>query len=496
VFEAAETGRRLSKAEFKRREPELHTRLLEAQRRLAGSDVPVFLIIAGVEGSGRGQVVNRLSEWLDARGLRTFAFWDESDEERERPFFWRFWRVMPARGTIGLFLGSWYTRPIIDRVFRKSTKNEFHRDLQRVRDLERMLHADHALVIKFWLHISREVQRQRLEGEARHGRGSGWRYGPFAHRFAKRYPRFLQVSEQVIRETDTGECPWYVIDAEDRRYRDYTIGTLLENAIRSRLDGEQAAVAASDARGVTRPDVTGSEGTTVLAKVDLSRSLTPQRYQRRLKQEQQRLNGLVWRAWEKRRNVVAMFEGWDAAGKGGAIRRLTAAVDARLYHVISVAAPTDEEKAHHYLWRFWRHIPRAGHFTIYDRSWYGRVLVERVEGFAAQHEWMRAYQEINDFEEQLVEHGVILLKFWIHISRDEQLRRFREREQVAWKKHKITDEDWRNREKWNDYEAAVNDMVLRTSTAYAPWTLIAGDDKRFARVQVLETVCNCLEAAL
>jgi polyphosphate kinase 2 (PPK2 family) len=186
----------------------------------------------------------------------------------------------------------------------------------------------------------------------------------------------------------------------------------------------------------------------------------------------------------------------DAGGKGGAIRRITNAIDARLYQTIPIAAPTDEEKDHHYLWRFWRHIPRSGRVTVYDRSWYGRVLVERVEGFATEAEWKRAYLEINEFEEQLVESGIILFKFWMHIGQDEQLRRFKAREEVPYKQHKITDEDWRNREKWDQYKAAVNEMVIRTSTEYAPWELIPGNDKPYARIAVLQTICGGLRKAL
>ena len=198
----------------------------------------------------------------------------------------------------------------------------------------------------------------------------------------------------------------------------------------------------------------------------------------------------------QRRSATLVFEGWDAAGKGGAVRRVVQAMDAREYRIIPVSAPTDEEKAHHYLWRFWRHLPRLGGTTVYDRSWYGRVLVERVEGFASRAEWMRAYQEINDFEEQLVDFGIVLIKFWLHISNEEQLRRFREREEMPWKRHKITPEDYRNREKWAEYELAANDMIGRTSTEYAPWTLVEGNDKRFARVKVLETVVERLAADL
>jgi polyphosphate kinase 2 (PPK2 family) len=230
--------------------------------------------------------------------------------------------------------------------------------------------------------------------------------------------------------------------------------------------------------------------------VDLNQCLTDRRYEKLLEKYQGQLTRLTWAANQKKISTVALFEGWDAAGKGSAIRRVTAAVDPRLYRIVPVAAPTDEERAHHYFWRFWRHLPRAGRMTIFDRSWYGRVLVERVEGFARPDEWKRAYLEINDFEEQLVEHGVVMAKFWVHISKEEQLRRFQERRTIQHKRYKITDEDWRNRKKWDDYKSAINEMVAHTSTEFGPWTLVAGNDKKFARIQILKTFCQNLERAL
>jgi len=495
MFEAAEVGRKIAKSEFKRREPELHTRLLDAQRALRETDIPVIVVISGVEGAGKGALVNRLNEWLDSRGMQTFAFWDESDEERERPFFWRFWRTLPERGTIALMFGSWYTRPIINRVFGKIDPSAYEKDLTRIAEFERMLTKDKALVFKIWCHMSKKAQRKRLARESGHALRD-WKLSPLARRYSKHYDAFARVSEQAIRATDTGECPWHIVEAEDPRYLHLTVGMKLLDALNHRLTREASVSAAPDERAVTRRVGTGDETRTVLEQVDLGRRLSDKRYRRQLAEYQRELNGLVWKARKKGIDTVALFEGWDAGGKGGAIRRTTAAMDARLFRVISVAAPTDEEKAHHYLWRFWRHLPRAGHVTIYDRSWYGRVLVERVEGFAPESDWMRAYQEINDFEQQLCEHGAVLLKFWIHIDKDEQLRRFKERERIPWKMHKITDEDWRNREKWDAYEAAVNDMVMRTSTEYAPWTLIPGNDKKFARVEVLKTFRRGLKAAL
>ena len=234
----------------------------------------------------------------------------------------------------------------------------------------------------------------------------------------------------------------------------------------------------------------------MLDSVRIDRTVSEADYRKRLAKYQDRLYRLSWKAHNTGRSVVAIFEGWDAAGKGGAIRRLTAAMDARLYNVISVAAPTDEEKAQHYLWRFWRQVPRNGYVTIYDRSWYGRVLVERVEGFASLDEWSRAYREINDFEEQLHRHGIILAKFWVHITPEEQLRRFKEREITPWKQHKITEEDWRNRQRWGDYAQTITDMVEKTSTTYAPWTLVPGNDKKVSRLEIIKTLCGRLEKAL
>ena len=239
-----------------------------------------------------------------------------------------------------------------------------------------------------------------------------------------------------------------------------------------------------------------TEQPTVLDSVDLTQRLGRARYKDRLDKLQDRLQDLGWQAYLEKRSVVALFEGWDAAGKGSAIRRVTRAIDPRLFRLVQIAAPTDEERAHHYLWRFWRQLQRDGRCTFFDRSWYGRVLVERVEGFASPAEWRRAYGEINQFEEQLADHGIIVMKFWLHISPEEQERRFRLREQTPHKQHKLTEDDWRNRDRWHDYEIAVDQMVSHTSTRNAPWTLVSGNDKRYARVQILETFCETIEEAL
>lgn len=491
MFEAAELGRKISKAEFDKIEPELHTSLLTIQRELMQTNITVVVIVSGVEGAGKGEVVNRLNKWLDTRGISTNAFWDESDEERERPAYWRFWRRLPPRGTIGIMFGSWYTRPIIDFVFRRIDATEYEKRLQRISKFEHMLSQDGALIIKFWFHMSAKDQRKQLEKE-----NKDKKYSPLLKKFSKRYKQFSQASEHAIRATDQGVSPWHVVEATDRRYRDATVGRILHDALLIRLKQRKAEGNNKTVGNEGKLVATTANDLTVLSGVDTGRTITDKAYDKQLKKYQNKFYQLSWQAKQEKRSSIAMFEGWDASGKGGGIRRMTASMDARLYKTISVAAPTDEEQAQHYLWRFWRHIPRAGYVTIYDRSWYGRVLVERVEGFAKEHEWQRAFQEINDFEEQLFEHGIILSKFWIHITKDEQLRRFKEREKTPWKAHKITDEDWRNREKWEAYEHAIDDMVTHTSTEYAPWTLVPGNDKRVARVEILKAACERLEEGL
>ena len=489
MFETAELGHRVSKEEFAEAELELRGKLLEVQRRLREADFQTIVIVSGVEAAGKSEVVNRLHEWLDARGLTTAAFWDESDEERERPPYWRFWRRMPPRGSIGILFGSWYTQPVVDRAYKKTKLAQLEAELNRINELERMLTDDGAIVVKLWFHLSKKAQKKRLKkiAEGQHRR----KLTTWEKQFSAMYDAFLKVTEFAVRHTDTGNAPWHVIDSEDKRYRDLMAGRILLAALEQRL------AQGPKTKSAPRPSIPEPGGrVTVLDRVDLTTTIDPVEYEERLAAGQTRLNALVMKARKERRSVVAMFEGWDAAGKGGAIRRVTAAIDARLFRVISVAAPTDEERAQHYLWRFWRHLPRAGYVTIYDRSWYGRVLVERVEGFAGPDEWGRAYQEINDFERQLTDHGIVLAKFWLHVSPEEQLRRFEERGKIEHKKHKITDEDWRNREKWPKYEEAVDEMVARCSTAFAPWTLVPANSKYLARLTVVETLADRIEKAL
>lgn len=489
MFEAAELGHEISKADYEKEVPVLRAGLLQAQRDLLDAKIPLILIVSGADGAGKSETVNRLHEWFDPRGLETNVFGPLTDEERDRPDYWRFWLSLPARGRVGMFFGSWYTDPIIRRTYRQSGGSEFDRSLSRIEFFEQQLAQDGAIIVKLWLHLSKKAQKKRLT-RLEKDRKTRWRVNPIDWKHFKLYDRFVRFSEEALQRTDTGYAPWTVIEATDDRYREITVGKTVLEAIQRRLATRKTPEAPA------KPSTAPSDIVSVLDRVDLKKTLTAKDYDSRLARLQGKLNRLSRAAWEKKVSSVLVFEGWDAAGKGGTVRRLTSAMDARLYRVVPIAAPTDEERAHQYLWRFWRHIPRAGRVTIFDRSWYGRVLVERVEGFAREDEWKRAFQEINEFEDQLVDHGMMVTKFWVHISKDEQLRRFKERQKTEFKQYKITDEDWRNRKQWDAYEEAINEMVVRTSTRGAPWVIVSGNDKRHARIQVLETVCRRLEKVL
>jgi polyphosphate:AMP phosphotransferase len=516
VFRTAELGQKVSKSEFNQREPLLRQALLEAQANLrVNSDFPVIILFAGVDGAGKGDTVNMLNEWMDPRWLITKAYDEPSDEERDRPEYWRFWRDLPPKGHIGLFLSSWYSQPILRRVHEKDDQAIFDDRLDRILAFEKALADDGALILKFWMHLSRDEQKRRLKKLEKDSLTS-WRVTQQDWDHWHIYDRFESAAERTIMRTSTGTGPWTIVEGVDSSFRSLTVGGIIldeinrhiENVHKKKLlleaqrkidamEKQQAAAGTSTGEGDESAGVIAPlSGTTLLSNLDMSLHLSKLEYKKQLKQCQARLNQLHRKALKKKLSTILLFEGPDAAGKGGAIRRVTAALDARHYRVLPIAAPTDEERAQHYLWRFWRHLARAGRINIFDRSWYGRVLVERVEGFASEAEWKRAFAEINEFEEELTDHRILLLKYWVHISKDEQLARFKLREETPHKRWKLTEEDWRNRERWDDYEWAVNDIVEHTSTHSAPWVLIEGNDKRFSRIKVISTFCDALEAML
>ncbi len=495
MFESAEVGHRIDEKTYAAALPALRESLLDAQWALQSTKAfPVIVVIAGVDGAGKGETVNVLNEWMDPRHIRTVAFDLPTEEEAQRPRMWRYWQALPARGQIGLLFGSWYTQPIVDRVYRRAKKAALALEIDRINRFEQMLADDGALILKFWFHLSKTAQRARLEEIDRDPRRT-WRVTRADWRQFEHYDRFYATSEHVLRETSTGQAPWLVVEGGDERYRHLTVGTLLLDAMQKRLAAAKRQRKPPAATS-TPPLVAPLDALTVLTRLDLSRKLGDRRYERELERWQGELNRLSRSKGFEKRAIVVAFEGMDAAGKGGAIRRVTRALDARQYRVVPIGAPNEEERAFPYLWRFWRHLPRRGRMTIYDRSWYGRVLVERIEGFCAEADWMRAYGEINEFEEELVDGGGLICKYWLQISPEEQLRRFEERERTGFKRYKITDEDWRNRDKWGLYQQAAADMIERTSTRLAPWLLVEAEDKNWARIEVLKTLVERLREEL
>lgn len=494
MFEAAELGHRVSKAEYARAEPVLREALLNAQFALRESrPFSVVILSAGIDGAGRREAVNLLNAWMDPRFIGVHGMGNPSDEEAERPPMWRFWRRLPARGEIGIFLGTWYTPFLLDRVYGRIGEARYHEAIEQIEHFERMLCDEGVLLVKFWFHLSKDRQRKRLK-DLEADPKTRWRVTEQDWRNFSRYDAFREASEQAIRMTSRAHAPWIIIDGSDARYRSLAMGRALLEAMERRL--AETSKSTPDLPYQAMSWSAGLDNRHILNALDLGQRLKRSAYLKQLETLQGRLNLLTRHKDFHRLAVVILFEGNDAAGKGGAIRRITGGLDARQYHVIPIATPSDEERAHPYLWRFWRHLPRRGHFSIFDRSWYGRVLVERVEGYCKEADWQRAYGEINDFEEQMESHRIVVVKFWLAISQDEQLLRFKAREGTKFKRYKITADDWRNRERWDDYAEAVCDMVERTGTTHAPWILVEANDKYFARIKVLTTLCERIEAAL
>jgi polyphosphate:AMP phosphotransferase len=489
MFDSAELGHKLSKEAFAEQEPQLRDDLLAVQTEvLKDPKFSTVIVIAGVDGAGKGDTANLLSEWFDPRYVTTHAL-GAPGEHTTRPPLYSAWNALPAKGRLAVFVGSWYTRPMYDRLDHTIDKGEFDERMLDIRNFESMLTSEDVLVIKFWLHLSKKAQRKRFETLEEEPL-TRWRVTKEDWARHAEYLRFRRVAEQTIRSTSTADAPWTIVEAADREYRALTVGKTILETMKARQ--AQADRPRPDASRVP-PRPPAIDKLNVLDALDMTKTIGKEEYDVELERLQGRLN-LLFRAKEMRnRSVVAMFEGADAAGKGGAIRRITAALDARLYRVVPIAAPTPDDKAHPYLWRFWRNVPAHGQITIFDRSWYGRVLVERVEKYCSEDDWRRAYGEINDFEDQLVESGIIVVKYWLEITEDEQLKRFEEREKTPFKRYKIGPDDWRNRAKSSAYRDAVNEMVERTSTERSPWTLVESNDKRYARLKILATLCDRIE---
>jgi polyphosphate:AMP phosphotransferase len=482
---------KVKKKEFKALEPDLRRELVDLQQQLRGSNTSVMVVFAGVDGAGKHEMVNTLNAWMDPRGIVTHAYGRNDESAKERPAYWPYWRDLPANGQIGLFLSAWYSNPLLARVRRNLSPEQFSQQLDQIQAFERTLADNGVLLLKVWMHLDKKAQRKRLE-KLTASPETAWQVKPGAWDNWGMYDRFMEFSNEIIERSVNASTPWLLVNGKHRYTRQLTVAHALRDTLRERLENPPKSKGLADSTWTKK--MRPSRGS--LRGMDLSKDLSKPVYKKRLKKAQRRLYQLQHQAQVAGLSTVLVFEGQDAAGKGGAIRRLVQGLDAQQYQVIPIAAPTKIELAHHYLWRFWQHIPRKGRVTIFDRSWYGRVLVERVEGFAGNAEWQRAYQEINEFEQQLVNHQTVLCKFWIQIDKDMQLARFEERQNTPYKEWKITDEDWRNRERWDAYDAAVDDMITLTHQRHAPWILVEGNHKNWARIKVLETVCKHLEKAL
>ncbi|MFQ5550495.1 MAG: polyphosphate:AMP phosphotransferase, partial [Gemmatimonadales bacterium] len=464
-FEVHKLTESLGETEFAERERTVRQALLETQSDLLDAGGRVVILFGGVDGAGKEESANLLSEWLDPRLIHTHAFADPEPEALVRPYYWRFWTALPPAGQISVMLSAWYHDPLLDGVYHSEIADESQ--IRHINQFEQMLTDDGVLLLKFWMHLGKEEQREQLEQLERDPL-QRWRTSGTAWRNWARYDDFVSVARELIVETDRDRARWRIIDGSNQAYRSLAVAEIVQQTIAAHLEGDSS----EPSRRVSSRDLpspfSDSDEDDPRASLDYNTRLPKKTYRRRLSESQARLNGLYRRLSDAGRSLILVFEGWDAAGKGGTIRRVTHALNAQDYDVIQIAAPTAEEKGHHYLWRFWRRIPRDGKVTIFDRSWYGRILVERVEGFASEQEWQRAFGEINYFEEELVRHGIVLGKVWLDITAQEQQARFEARADSPFKRWKLTEEDWRNRAKWDEYEAAVSDMLRHTSNPFAP----------------------------
>ncbi len=476
----------------KKETEELRARLSALQQEVRRKKLPVVILFEGWGAAGKGSLISDLILNFDPRGCKVYSFTAPTSAERREPVLWRYWRALPPKGQIAVLDRSWYTDVSTERVEKDLDDAETARRIGDVNILERQLADGGYLILKFFLHISQKEQKKRFEKLAA-DKDTAWRVTEQDWRRNRRYEKYFEAFDRMLDDTDTPCAPWHVVSGMDRKAASLEVFRITVREIERALAGGPAgrpgaeAVSAGGFPLVPMPK---------LSEIQLCHSLGGDDYRRELDGRQALLGELHNRLYRKKVPVVLVFEGWDAAGKGGCIRRVARALDPRGYAVVPVAAPTPDEAARHYLWRFWVSLPRSGHIAVFDRSWYGRVLVERVEGFCTRDEWGRAYREINEFERQLCDWGAVVIKFWLQIDRDEQLRRFQDRQRTPEKRWKITEEDWRNRAKWDQYEVCADEMLKRTSTEYAPWHIVESQDKKYGRVETLRVITETLKKRL
>ena len=481
----------LQKAEegvdYKAKAKELQDRLSALQIQMKEKKLPAIIVFEGWGASGKGTLIAGTIKLLDPRFFKVTSTLPANEAERRYPLMKRFFEGIPEYGKLSVMDRSWYRELAAAKIEQGISRKEYERRIDSVNTFERQLTDDGYLIVKLFLHISKDEQKKRFDKLGESG-ATKWRVTDKDRYQNKHYDEYLEKFEDMLEKTDTAYAPWNVIDAEDKQYARYRLFEILVENISAALEADTVYPAESDVS-----ELFDMKPMPKLSEVVLTdKTVSEEEYSKRLKEDQKELAKLHGKLYKLKIPVVIAFEGWDAAGKGGAIKRVGAALDPRGYEAVPVAAPDAREKARHYLWRFWINLPKDGHVTIFDRSWYGRVMVERLEGFTPPERCAMAYREINEFEKELSECGVVVMKFWVQIDKDEQLKRFNDRMNTPEKRWKITDEDWRNRGKWDQYEGAIDEMIQKTSTEYAPWVIVEGNDKKYARLKVLETVIERL----
>ena len=493
MLEKLDLTKKMDKEEYKEKMEVLEVRIGKLQRECKELGIPVMIAFEGYGASGKGVQIGKLIQALDPRGFEVYAVKTETEEERMHPFMWRFWTKMPANGRIAIYDSSWYRKVLVDRFDKRTKKKELPAAYDSICSFEKQLTDGGMVLIKIFLAIDKKEQKKRFR-KLMDSEDTAWRVSEGDLKRNKEFEKYEQMNEEMLVRTDTDYAPWNIVEATDRRFATAKIYSIIIETLSKKIKEVQKAKESAE-----REPLEKTKGTLVdniLAQADLTKTVTREEYKERIEKLQDKIEKLHGELYRRRIPVVLGFEGWDAGGKGGAVKRLTAKMDPRGFVVHPTASPNDIERAHHYLWRFWTAMPKAGHVAIFDRTWYGRVMVERIEGFCTKDEWQRAYKEINDMERDLTNAGAIVLKFWMQIDKDEQERRFKARQENPEKQWKITDEDWRNREKWDQYEVAVNEMLMKTSTTSAPWIVVEGNCKYYARIRVLEAVIEAIEERL
>lgn len=494
MLEKVDLKSTMTKVAYKHETQPLKNKLAMLQQRIKQHKLPVIVLFEGWGASGKGSKISDLILTLDPRSFQVHSIVEPDVVEQRKPPLWRYWNKVPQEGQIAIFDRSWYQDVSVARMEQGIKKKKAYHQMDSINTFERQLTDNGYLLIKFFLHISQKEQKERLD-KLDSSKNTSWRVTAKDRKRNHNYDSYYQVFDDMIAYTDTEYAPWHIIPSTDRNFAMTQLYRILVDSISHALAEKEAKQNTLEQTTVSFGDFARRE-TPKLAEVSLDKVIEPNKYSIELKKAQKTLRKLHNQLYLKKIPVVIVYEGWDAAGKGGNIRRVAAALDPRGYDVVPVAAPDKTELAHHYLWRFWKQLPKTGHIAIFDRSWYGRVMVERIEGFCTEADWHRAFQEINEFEQELSNWGAIVIKFWLHIDSQEQLNRFTDRQNTPEKQWKITQEDWRNREKWAQYEQAVDDLLHYTNTEYAPWHIIESQDKKYARIKALQLLIKAIEDKL